>query len=199
MTNYFERTRAKFGAPPRKFSILERIDNYQTQPKWMRDEDGLACVYRDRKTLLVQGDIVPAHIIQANVGIYSPGNDDLPAVVVFSFDPFYEQHINDLGTIADELYDYKGEQVADLELSQFVEAITDEHQVIFNAKIPGALTGDRAVYYTTIMVHREYLPVNYLKTQWFPLLVKPDAVESAIILPAKYWDAELVNAWNTDD
>ena len=45
------------------------------------------------------------------------------------------------------------------------------------------------------MVHRKHLPRGYLRANWFPLVVAPKETPASVILPGRYWDAELVRRW----
>jgi hypothetical protein len=68
----------------------------------------------------------------------------------------------------------KGKDKVDKDVSQFAKSITDEVSGIFNIPLPESITNGKRVYFTTMMIFRKHLPLRYLHTNWFPLLVKPD-------------------------
>ncbi|MCP4695128.1 MAG: hypothetical protein GY859_44280, partial [Desulfobacterales bacterium] len=197
MAALLQKTRARFGYAPRSFSLGQRLYNHIRIPSAMRDvaDGAYKFIYRDQNLLMNRGRVVWGHIIQANELLFKPGPHDCPAAVVFSLDPWYENNLARLESIAHDLYNLKAEKKGDREIDFFADVLRDEGTPMFSTVIPKAITGKIPVFYTTIVVHRKHLPVNYLNSVWFPLLINPIKTVAAMILPARYWDPDLINFW----
>jgi hypothetical protein len=170
--------------------------NRITRPDWARGRDTpFECIYQDYKRLLRRGEVVWGHIVQANTLLFKPGPDDCPAAAVFSLDPHFDDNLDELEHMARALFDLKRAEEYDKEVADFARAITNEYEVLFNRKLPKSVASGRTVYYTTIMVHRKHLPARSLKAGWFPLVVLPKESPASLILPSRYWDANLVRQW----
>ncbi len=200
MKELLERTRKKFGKVPRSFGFTARIYNHISTPFLLkRLSTGLFdIIYKDKNVLYRNGRIVWGFIIQANDYLFKPGRGNYPAAAVFSTNSYFNDRLYLLSEIAEKLYSLKGKTDANIELTRFAEIITGERDVLYNLPIPESLTGGKVVYYTTIMVHRKHLPVNWLVSSWLPLLVHPTKTKAAIILPANYWEPDLKKFWAGD-
>lgn len=192
-------TRETFGQAPRSFSLFSQLYNRVYPPMWMiRWGDDLRCVYRDQRKLFKEGKVVWGHIVQANNALFEPGKGNYPADMLYSLDPYFDNNLEALERIAHRLYGLKGKEVEDEEARYFSDAITDEHTRVLNVQLPKSLSGGREVYFTTFMVHRKHLPTGYLVSGWFPILALPGASDATMILPSKYWAADLIPLWNPD-
>ena len=82
-------TERKLGPPPRRLDVGERV--FLLGCRWAarlnrRADDKLYLVYESRKRLLREGDVALGFIVQANDELYSPGDYDRPAQVVYCSD-----------------------------------------------------------------------------------------------------------------
>lgn len=200
MKEMIENTRYNYCEKRKSFGFFDKQYNKLTQPAWMKQmkDTRFQSQYRDQEILLTRGDVVFAHLIQANSLLFQPGDNDAPAAIVFSSDRYYDDHVDELLTLGHAMFDLKGKTHDDPELERFAKAITDEVSALFNFKLPEKITDGRKVYYSTIVVHRKHLPTKYLKTGWFPVLVQPETTEACMILPSKYWAPNLVKSWSLD-
>lgn len=149
------------------------------------------------KTLLEKGKVVWGYLVQANAPLFKPGKKDGFAAIVYSLDPEFNNNLYELYRIATELYELKGETIEHpevLDLKAIATAITNGDK-LFNVKIPKSVALDKEVYFTTIQISRKHLPLNYLNSCWFPILVAPEETNIARILPSKYWCSYLLKAW----
>jgi hypothetical protein len=110
-------------------------------------------------------------------------------------DPSIDEDPEKLQDIAKTLYSLKDGESDNEELNKVVQVITDEYTTWMNHHVSAAATGTIDVFYSTIMVHRKHLPLNYLKSGWFPLLIHPTKTKCAMILPSKYWDPRMAEIW----
>jgi hypothetical protein len=99
---------------------------------------------------------VRAALVQANEALFSPGSDDLPCLVVFSFDDRVKDE--QLTAIAERVFDLKGTHPADPDLAQVAENITDERFYYYGRdRLPRKLTGGPEVFVADLMIHRPFL------------------------------------------
>ena len=149
--------------------------------------DPLMQIYNDTDSLMNNGKVVYASLVQANSILFKRFPPiDCPACVLFSLDEHYDSNPQDLTAIADEIYRYKGTSAAPAEIKRLVDVITDEISSLFNHKLPESLTGGRTVYYTTIMVQRNHLYKNRILDSLFPLVCDPDKFKTSVILPKDF-------------
>jgi hypothetical protein len=198
MKELIQKTRHGFGNPLRKFSFWQRWYNKIHPPSWMDTKtDGLANIYRDYKLLLEQGLVVWGQIVQANSVLFEKGPDDAPAALLFSMDSDFDGNIQSLEEMAQYMYSFKNEDTSEMseELKHFIDVISDEYIRVFNQPLPDDLTGDKEVYFTSIMIHRKHIPGRCLKQGAFPILAAPSLTDQVMPLPEKYWSPELVQAW----
>jgi hypothetical protein len=187
--------RAEFGPPPRQFTWKEwfHLLMIPLNPAlWM---DSLLWVYFRQGTLRKNGEIVWGHIVQANNALFSKGFGDLPADVIFSFDPHYDDAIGELEGIAAALFELKGTRPEDPAAKRIAKHLTAEITRAWKLPVPVDLTGGREVFLTTIMVCRAHLPGRHLAASLFPLLATREQTKAAMILSSRYWPAELLDCW----
>ncbi|MCM8531565.1 MAG: suppressor of fused domain protein [Lentisphaeraceae bacterium] len=167
-------------------------------PMWIKVlGGGLRDIYRDCELLRTEGQIVWGHIIQANELLFDPSaKQNCPAAALYSLDPYYDGNLEELEFIAGSLFDLKGVETS-ANLQKFSDILADERTTQMKLKIPHELTGGRDVFYTSIMVHRNQLPVPFLAASAFPLLVHKNRTHSTMILPSKYWSNDMVGYWMT--
>ena len=198
MEELMNRTRAKYEKKRNKFSFIDRVFfNKLRKPKWAKDkgDSRFDIVYRDQDLLYSEGKIVLAHVFKANSHLYKYGEYDSPAAVVFSEDSYFEENFYELDKIVCHLVDLVERDYDDSEFRNLARILADERSAQFNIFLPQDISNGRKVYFTTIMVHRKLLPSNYLKSNWFPLLICPSKTKASIILPYYCWDSDLAVMW----
>ena len=126
--------------------------------------------------------------------LFKKGKDDCPACLVYSIEPYFDNWPEDLKRVATSLYELKGMDLDAMapQLREFGRIITDQYETLFKVIVPGWITNERKVYYTTLMIHRKHLPGGVLVPFWMPLLAMPGSLQSVMVLPACYWPPELV-------
>lgn len=195
-------TRMKFENERLDFSRKLKRYNLIKPPSWLKRQGNLLLktIYREQKVILSQGRLVWGVVVQANRQLFEPGDSAHPAVVVYSLDPYFDSFRDDLKEIASRLFSLKERDLEEIRcqdksLVPLAQVIKDEFAVLFNQLIPFSVTYGREVYFTTVMVHREHLPAQYLVHNWFPLVVHPLKTRASLILPGKYWDDSLLKEW----
>ncbi len=169
-------------------------------PLWMRRSDGLMGLYHEQQMLLRKGSIVIGVIVQVNKLLFEHDRSDCPACVLYSIHPYFqtEKGISELHQIALRVYSLKEGVRDDSEETAIGESLADEAGRYFKIRLPYHLTNGREVFMTAIMVHRQLLPLPFLRSGWFPLIVYPKKSKFALICPAVFWDKELVRLWSMD-
>ena len=196
--------RDTFGSPPRYFDQSD-IDGYLRvgQPEWLAALGRLvdARYYHDwlawQGELRRTGRVVWGCIVQANTLLFEPGEENNPAVFLYSLDPAIDAAPERLRAIARSLYGVKGLET-DPELQRFADALADERAPIGRLAVPAAVCGGvREVFYTVALVVRNHLPDGVLQSRPFPLLVLPEQTTATMILPSRYWSKRLLAQWQT--
>ncbi len=191
-------TRRRLGPPPRSPGLLNRWYLRISPPAWMNpsEDDRFLRLYHDQRLLFQQGEVVWAHIIQANEGLFEPHDpDDLPAALVYGSGRYFDDHLDDLSFIAHHLFAIKGREMRHPELAKVAKCLADEIEVRFNHPLPPVLPTAGPIHYSAVMIHRKHLPVPHLAQLWFPLLVCPEQTKMSMILPSRYWAREMIDAW----
>lgn len=189
--------RSIFGAPPRKFGLMDKRYNRMSLPFLMRFVGGktLKPIYDDRESLLSNGIVVWGYVVQANTLLYEPGDLNSAGQIIFSLDPIFEGRVDVLGGIAQNILALMEADPPPKELVSFYNALHVENIAVFNRSVPKKMCYGKNVYLTTFMLHRKHLPVNYIKHNWFPLLVNPKYTRACLVMPSRYWSTTLINYW----
>jgi hypothetical protein len=186
-----DRLMRPFGKP----GILERLYLHVRPPKWCRQsQDDLMLIYRDQHKLMNEGQVVLAMLVQANGRLFKKGVEDAPANVVYTPEIGVENSLTRLRDVAVKIASLKGTKPEDADEGKFARMVSYEYGRDFRVTVPDKLSDGLDVTYTTIMVHRKHLPEGYLANVFFPLLVHTES-RAAMILPARYWSAELLSDW----
>lgn len=197
LRSWLEGCRANFGTAPRRFGWLQKRFLRQSAPSWMQKqpEDRLWQLFQDRDLLLQNGTVVWGHLIQANRLLFEPGPNDHPCAALYSFDPFFDDRPELLEELGHDFYSIKGQQMDDPELQKISDVLQNERQRPLAVPLPARATGGHTMVYAASMVHRAHLPEGVLSNGLFPVLAHPSATPTAMILPSKFWPAEMQRLW----
>ena len=91
------------------------------------------------------------------------------------------------------LFAQMGSPRVDRELKEFVATVTDEMARLLRRKMPHSYTGGRSVCFATCFIQPTHLPYGYLNRPSFPIIVNPEETPAMMLLPSRYWPAELVS------
>jgi hypothetical protein len=140
--------------------------------------------------LVRDGVVVAGAVIQANVELFTPGDDDLPASVLYSADAYYRRNWLELAGWAERLLNWKigaGEPHPQ-EFNVVVDDLRRE-RLTFAQEMPVAAFGGRAVFHTTTMFHRRDLAERVLRPlagTALAFLMLPDAPGVIRFVPSRY-------------
>lgn len=197
MKDMLEQSRALLGEVPRKFSLFKRIHNRLPRAKWLIDSGtGLEKIYTDQRLLLEKGKVVWGCVIEANEMLWH-GESDANAAVIFSPDPYFDDHLEELASLAETLGELKEQEnpLVDDDVVPFLNALKSEKTIMLNKPLPESLTGGRKVYLTITTIFLKHLPFPALRQGWLLMLTLPDQTDLTMVLPYKYWVNPLQDKW----
>ena len=99
-------------------------------------------------------------MVQANHALFQTGKDDLPCLVLFSFDDRITD--DELTDVAGRVSGLKNTRPDDPDLAAVANLTTDERFVYYQRdRLPRSLTGPREVFAAHLHVHRSFLQDGY--------------------------------------
>lgn len=168
------------------------------RPKWMDDKDEkLSTLYLEKKTLLQKGKIVYGAMVMANARIFkSFPRGDYPGVIIYSDDPFVDEHPKVLYNVANEIYEFKDDDSWNVpkEYRHISKILTDEvdrSSFDFTVDIYGHHT---FIQGTSTMFFRKLLPKGKLCGKLIPVLME-EGCTNILTLPKEYWPEDFRRAW----
>lgn len=192
MSNPFEVCRHKLGPAPRVLKGAQRKTLLLKAPPWSA-QDALARVTQSQQMLLEQGRVASAALVQANAQLWAPNQSDSAALALWSEDARFETDTSRLRELALEVYDLKGQELAeDDPLQPIAHYVTAESSRPLNAPLPAGWGEANARFYlSALLVWRAHLPCGFLTSTVLPMLVLPEKTDAVMILPAEFWADEL--------
>ncbi len=194
------------------FDIKETIKNFKDNleldradfvycPDWLEpeyDETGnfeeepdplfYICDPFTQRKFYEEGKIAIGAMVQANIMLFERGKEDCPANYLYSLDPYYMDHQDELLRLAESIYETRGEYGYRPSIQKLADILDDEYERIFAYKLPRDVTNGRDVYCTTIIVARDHLPQRKIVNRLVPMLVLEGEKPDAMILPHWYWE-----------
>lgn len=162
-------------------------------PDWIKPSEPLYEILKQQQLLLTQGTIVWAALVQANNLLFSPGDVDCPAQLVYSRDPCFDSRPQELSAIASAIFKLKNTAPSDPAEKAMADRVTDEMDRTMGWRLPDLLT-DKEVFSATFMVFRRHIPNGVLAAGFFPILVHP-STQAVMIVPFEFWPIELIILW----
>jgi hypothetical protein len=191
--------RENLGPAPRRISLWDRFTYWRVpRPGWLKADphDKLNGIYRQVPHVYRHGEVVWGYIVMANVELFAPGENDLPALITFSLgsrsvDP------EELEEVAHRIFALKNTEPDDPALAPFAAEITDEYSRKTGRQVPKGLSPRFRCFCSTVQIFRKHLPspAHHLQASLVPLIVDPEPPHRTIILPARYWPEEFVDWW----
>lgn len=159
--------------------------------------DALRPILDVQPMLLSKGQVVWGALVQANMDLFAPGPDDLPAALVYSRDPHFDARPQALRRIAAILLASAGAD-APAPLQAIGGRLQDGRDRFQNLAVPPVVTG-RKVLVSTFAVFRRHLPGGVMAGRsWFPLLVHP-YTHAVMIVPRQFWPDGLAAGWQAGE
>ncbi len=166
-------------------------------PAWMTaNGDPVRIFYEKQETLFRKGRIGWGALVEADDGVFAQGGDDLPGVLVYSEDEYFDARPAELAAIGARLLELKsaGAVGASFELSRFAQLVRNDSGRPLGVAVPVALSA-REPMLSSFVAIRSHLPDGILAGAWFPVLIHPSSVVPMIV-PSTFWPPALLAAWN---
>ena len=165
-------------------------------PAWMTASgDPVRIFYEKQETLFRKGRIGWGALVEADDGVFAQGEDDLPGVLIYSEDEYFDARPAELAAIGARLLDLKSAGAAGaFELSRFAQLVRNDSGRPLGVAVPGALSA-REPMLSSFVAIRSHLPDGILAGTWFPVLIHPSSVVPMIV-PSTFWPPALLTAWN---
>jgi hypothetical protein len=165
-------------------------------PAWMTASgDPVRIFYEKQETLFRKGRIGWGALVEADDGVFAQGEDDLPGVLIYSEDEYFDARPAELAAIGARLLELKtAGPGGPVELSRFAQLVRNDSGRPLGVMLPSALSPNRPVLSSFIAI-RAHLPDGLLAGNWFPVLMHPSSVVP-MIMPSTFWPPALLAAWN---
>jgi hypothetical protein len=164
-------------------------------PAWMSDgADPLSAFYAQQETVFRKGRIVWGALVRANEALFVPGEADLPGVLVYSEDDYFDARPAELRAIGARLAELRPGMLDDPVLKDLADNLTRPTVRLRNVPVPSAVT-QRPVRVTSFMGVRSHMPGGRMAGEWFPVLAHPGSVYPMVV-PAAFWSTGLREAWD---
>jgi hypothetical protein len=155
--------------------------------------DPVRVFYDKQETLFRKGRIGWGALVQVDAAALAPGAADLPAVVLYSEDEYFDARPAELAALGQRLLELRATGGVS-EASRFAQFVRNDAGRPLGMPVPASLHAKEAVLGSVVAI-RAHLPGGLLAGQWFPLLMHPSSVVPMIV-PATFWPAALRAAWN---
>ncbi len=175
---------------PNNITLWEKITYLRfKRPNWVNGNEGddLRILYDNIDRLFTHGIVTWGHIIQVNEELFNGGSDDLPGEVVYSIDDKETVSLIDLEDIAHKLYDLKGQEPNNPQLSPIANYLTNEYKRVFGLQVPSMISPNSKCRISTTMFIRKHLPNRRINFTALPIIVHPSEPFIVLPLPYKYW------------
>lgn len=186
------------GKPGRKFSFIDKLTWLKLdKPQWNWKDDDIAILINNWHRVFKEGKLTWGHIIQANVLMFEPGKANCPAEVLLWLDSLDRFDIDEFESMADELYELKGESdiLEDKDEKEYAEHLEDEMERNFGSNIPHSISQGYNVKSSVIYCQRKHIPNGVLNVSILPMLYLNENPMLTVIVPQKFWSKEYLELW----
>ncbi len=144
-------------------------------------------------SLLEQGTVCWASVVQANNRIFSPGNTEtLPANILYSTDAYYDGRPAVLLGLASKLAMLKSKpEGGHPDLVAMAREVASERGAVLRARVPLSVTNGHAVFFGVCLLQPSHLLGGALRAPVFPVLCSPDQTQQVYVLPHFFLSDEL--------
>ena len=128
-------------------------------------------------------------LVQGNSRLFKPGRETLPALVLYSGDPFNQRDVESLQEIARRMNELKGKPQEEADLAAVSEIVTDERAVRGRRRrLPTSFTGGAEVYAADLWVERACLEHGFITGPVIPCFMERGERGAIRVMP--WWIAE---------
>jgi len=165
-------------------------------PAWLATgDDPLRAFYDKQETLFRKGRIGWGALVEADGGVFTRGEDDLPGVLVYSEDEYFDARPAELAAIGARLAELKAAGATGAsEASRFAQSVRNDAGRPLGVPVPASLSA-RQPLLSSFVVIRSHLPDGLLAGDWFPVLIHPSS-DVPMLVPHAFWPPAMLTAWN---
>lgn len=194
-----DQIRAKIGPPPRKTGWFKPSPWDIPEPDWMKtaplEDEPMKEIVSGLKSLWKHGVIVWGHLVRANTGLYTSGEDDCPGTVIFSPTASDGDAYKTLPGLAEKLHQLRASifpvEEWSVRESEWREDLQNDMSYHRGFKLPETWQlGSQDYKGSNVLFHRRHLPDGFIQSRFLPMLVHP-ITSIAQVVPAEVWPAEL--------
>ena len=121
-----------------------------------------------------EGKYLLTAVVQANLHLFEPGDEDYPAQVLLSFDQHLQDNPRLLLELAERMFMLKGTPQEDPDLEYVAALVSDEEAHEYERHLlPLSFTDGREVYAATLWVYRTFLHHGQLEERLLPCMAEP--------------------------
>jgi len=160
-------------------------------PLWL-DRDPMRRTFFRHTDIWNGGKVVWGRIVQANNLLFSPGEDDCPAGVLY--DASGRLPYTALREPATRLFALRQGAPANAEEKAFADHLNDEVSRSAGIGVPTSITM-LPLKFSVMLVHRKHLPDGKLSLPYFPLVMNDKHPGAVMILPSRWWQTALRERW----
>jgi hypothetical protein len=163
-------------------------------PAWMTaGGDPVRIFYEKQETLFRKGRIGWGALVEADEAMFARGDDDLPGVLVYSEDEYFDARPMELAAIGARLLALRAAG-GSADLARFAQGVRNDTGRPLGLPVPAALSPKEPMLSSFVAV-RAHLPDGVLAGTWFPVLIHPSSVVP-MIMPSTFWPPAMLQAWN---
>jgi hypothetical protein len=163
-------------------------------PSWMSaGGDPVRIFYEKQETVFRKGRIGWGALVQADDGVFARGQDDLPGVLVYSDDEYFDARPMELAAIGVRLLELKAAGGTS-DLARFAQGVRNDTGRPLGVTVPAALSAKEPLLSSFVAI-RAHLPDGILAGTWFPVLIHSASVVPMIV-PSTFWPPAMLQAWN---
>ncbi|HTL53402.1 MAG TPA: hypothetical protein VL860_12570 [Planctomycetota bacterium] len=193
---WLEQCRENFGRAPRELPFRLRMTYLRVKrPEWIEGDRNFTALFDNMKRVLLEGDVVWGHLVQANRLLFAPGEHDSPAVVVHPHSPAMRVDLNRLAQVAHLLYELKDTDPREIAQKEIAAYITDERARTFGRPVPKSISPLIPCLMSTLQIPRHHLPNGVLSQSLFPVVMSPAEPRYVMVLPSRFWPPEMAMWW----
>jgi hypothetical protein len=165
-------------------------------PAWLTASgDPVRIFYEKQETLFRKGRIGWGALVEADDGVFAQGEDDLPGVLVFSEDDYFDARPAELAALGARLVELKAAGATGAsEASRFAQNVRNDSGRPLGVPVPASLS-PKAPTLSSFIAIRAHLPDGMLSGDWFPVLMHPASVVPMIV-PHTFWPPAMLTAWS---
>ncbi|MGN6529483.1 MAG: hypothetical protein ACTHL8_24075 [Burkholderiaceae bacterium] len=156
--------------------------------------DPMRVLYAKQDVLIRKGRIVWGAAVPLDKALQAPGKEDLPGLLVYSQDAWFDARPAELAAVATRLAVLRTAPAATPELRRLGLQVRNDSGRPLDVKLPPELS-THGVVLTSFMGVRSHLPDTVLAADWFPVLVHEASVVP-LIVPSMFWSAAMRAAWD---